>query len=422
MDIMEGVNSVECYFSSYDEFKNEYQNYRFDECSSCEGICELVESDVTCIIEGKILKFLPILILRCKKCGKEFLPEYTKQMIDSAYKIAVKEKQSMGEFHPTGYKRKFDYCTQQDYEYDYRDYYNIPGLCYDEEHHVEGFLTPVYFEKEALVFFLAMPEYDVEIFSESYGYIAKKDFSGLYQYDWNIPFGFNTNGKLIMWLGDIDEMDDKTKGILKPFNVPSDHLMTDSDFYRAQMKCIFSEPIIEKRILINKEAFISNIKKKYSVDLSHLTDECQEHEKKIKRPVVFTETTVAEVINAYDKILIEGFNVNELRKLYEVLYDPSERNAKYTSWQSIKLLEAILGKLSLSVENMDIASVMSPLYILHDYRILLDHLLSVDKIYDTKQHIITTLDVQRFSDQEAIYIEEIKRLNTLFNYFGILSK
>ena len=185
------------------------------------------------------------------------------------------------------------------------------------------------------------------------------------------------------------------------------------------MKCIFSEPIIEKRILINKEAFISNIKKKHSVDLSHLTDECQEHEKKVKRPVVFTETAVAEVINAYDKILVEGFNVSEMRKLYEALYDSSERNAKYTY---NKLIEAILVKLSVAVDNMDIASVMSPLYILHDYRILLDHLLSADKISDTKQHIVTTLGVQSFNDQEAIYNEEIKRLNTLFNYLGILSK
>ena len=253
---------------------------------------------------------------------------------------------------------------------------------------------------------MAMPEYEVEIFSESYGYIAKKDSSGLYQYDWNIPFGFNTNGKLIMWLGDIDGMDDKTKRILKPFNIPSDHLLIDSEFYQAQMKCVFSEPIIEKRILINKEAFISNIRKKYSVDLSHLTDECQKHEKKVKRPVVFTETAVAEVINAYDKILIEGFNVSEMRKLYEVLYDSSERNAKYTSWQSIKLIEAILAKLSLSVNNLDIT----------------DYLLSADKISDTKQHIVATLGVQSFNDQESIYNEEIKRLNTLFNYLGVLSK
>ena len=284
----------------------------------------------------------------------------------------------------------------------------MPGLCYDDEHSVEGFLTPVYFEKEALVFFLAMPEYEVEIFSESYGYFAKKDSSGLYPYDWNIPFGFNTNGKLIMWLGDIDNMDDRTKSILKPFNVPSYHLLIDSEFYQAQMKCTYSEPIIEKRILIKKEAFISNIKKKYPVDLSHLTEECQEHEKKVRRPVVFTETAVAEVINAYGKILVEGFNDSEMRKLYEALYASSERNAKYTSWQSIKLIEATLVKLSSSVDNMDIASVMSPLYILHDYRILLYHLLSTDKISDTKQHIVYTLGVQSLNDQEAIYNKEIK--------------
>lgn len=106
--------------------------------------------------------------------------------------------------------------------------------------------------------------------------------------------------------------------------------------------------------MIYKEVLIYNIKKKHSVDLSHLTDECQEHEKKVKRPVVFTETAVVEVINAYDKILVKWFNVSEMRKLYEELYTSSERNTKYTSWQTIKLIEAILVKLSLSVDNMDI--------------------------------------------------------------------
>lgn len=89
----------------------------------------------------------------------------------------------------------------------------------------------------------------------------------------------------------------------------------------------------------------------------------------------------------------------------KVLYDSSERNAKYTSWQSIKLIEAILVKLSLSVYSMDITAVISPLHILNDYRVLLDHLLSADKISDTKQHIVTTLGVQSFNDQEAIYKE-----------------
>lgn len=413
---------MEFVFASYDEFLEEYKRYRFDECGRCKGICELVESDITCIIENRSLHFVPLLVLRCKKCGAIFLPEHSKQMIDGAYKTAVKENQTIGEFHPTGYKKKFDYCKDIDFDYDHRDFYNIPGLSYDEEHSVEGFLTPVYFEKEALVYFLAVPEYEVEIFSESYGYFARKDSSGSYTYDWNVPFGFNTNGKLVMWLGDISYMDAKTRAILKPFNVSSDHLLTDSEFYQAQMKCIFSEPIIENQILLNKKTFISNIAKKYSIDLSHLIEECQQHEKKVKRPVIYSETAVAEVVNAYDKILIEGFNVAKLKELYEVLYPSAERNTNYTSWQSIKLIEAILNKLSVSIQNIDIAAVMSPLYILHDYRILLDHLLSSDKISETKEHIINTLGVQNFDDQENIYNEEIKRLNTLFNYLSILSK
>lgn len=289
---------MEYIFSSYEDFLNEYQNYRFDECSACHSICELEETLVNCYIEGRRLIFPKMLILRCKSCGATFLPEHTKQMIDGAYKMMIEYEQSMGEFTPRGYKEKFEYCNKQDFEYDHKDYYNIPGLSYDEEHSVKGFLTPVYFKKEALVYFLAVPDFEVEIFSESYGYIAKKDVTGVYQYDWNIPFGFNSNGKLVMWLGDIASMDDMTQAILKPFNVASDHLLIDSEFYQAQMKCIFSKPIIEKRILLNKNTFISNIRKKYSLDISHLTNECSEHEKKVKRPVVFTETTVAEVINA----------------------------------------------------------------------------------------------------------------------------
>lgn len=225
-----------------------------------------------------------------------------------------------------------------------------------------------------------------------------------------------------MWLGDIASMDDMTQAILKPFNVASDHLLIDSEFYQAQMKCIFSKPIIEKRILLNKNTFISNILKKYSLDISHLTNECREHEKKVKRPVVFTETTVAEVINAYDKILIEGFNISQMRNLYEVLYAETERDKKYQKWQSIKLIEAILRKLSDSIDNIDVDTTMSPLYILHDYRIFFDHLLSAEKKTDTKQHIIDTLGVQSFDEQEMIYNEEIARLDKLFSYLAVLSK
>ena len=129
---------MQCVFSSYDEFLKEYQTYHFDECNSCNGICELVETEVMCNIGDKVLNFSSMLVLRCKKCGKEFLPEHTKKMIDGAYRTAITENQAGGIFRPTGYKKKFEYCVAQDYNYDHRDYYDIPGLCYDEEHSVEG--------------------------------------------------------------------------------------------------------------------------------------------------------------------------------------------------------------------------------------------------------------------------------------------
>lgn len=263
----------------------------------------------------------------------------------------------------------------------------------------------------------------MDIFSETYGHIGKKDPEGVYIYDWDVPFGFNSNGKLVFWLGDLNYMDTQSQAILKGFNVDSDHLIVDSEFFQAQMNCTFSKPIIEKQILMNKDSFISNIKKKYNIDLAHLDEECSEHAKNIKRPLVFTEQSVSGVINAFDKVLVEGFNAGRLRELYEALYSENERDAQYGKWQSIRLIKEILLKFCNGIGNMiDVEKLISPLYILHDYRIYFDHLLSMDKQESTKAHIVATLGVQNFSEQEAIYLEEIDRLNKLFQYLVLLSK
>lgn len=46
----------------------------------------------------------------------------------------------------------------------------------------------------------------------------------------------------------------------------------------------------------------------------------------------------------------------------------------------------------------------------------------MDKKEETKRHILNTLGVSNFNEQEAIYNEEIKRLNSLFQYLAIISK
>ena len=180
---------------------------------------------------------------------------------------------------------------------------------------------------------------------------------------------------------------------------------------------------MEKQILHNRTTFVKNIYAKYGIDLSHLDEEGQEYANTIARPFVFNQRTVSDVINAYDKVLVEGISVDGLRRLYETLVGAQERIRGYEKWQSIKLIDKILSALSVtSKTEFDVCSVISPLYILHDYRILSDHLLPKEKQEEIKKHIIDTLLVTSFNEQETIYLEEVRRLNKLFLLLSLLSK
>jgi len=393
-----------------------------DKCL-CSGIIEMSLKNIKIIVSEKTMEITEIPMLECKKCGKLRFSEYAKEILYGMYNELLRRGDPGIVSHPNGYRKQYAYASAAEFLYDHRDYVSIPGLKYDEEHSEPGFLTPVYFERKALLHFVSDPDYIVDMFSETYGYIGKKDPEGLYLYEWSIPLGFNSNGKLVFWLGDLDQMDKISQTILKAFIVKSDHLLTDSEFYRAQMNCVFSHPIKEMQIILNKKQFVSNIKEKYKVDLVHLDDECQQQEVNIKRPIVYTEQTISSVINAFDKILVEGINVAKLKVLYEILFPASEREGKYQKLQSIRLIKSILIRLSVGITpSLDVEKVISPLFILHELRIYFDHLLSDEKQEETKKHIATTLGASDFSEQEKIYHVEIDRLNVLFQYLVILSK
>lgn len=154
-----------------------------------------------------------------------------------------------------------------------------------------------------------------------------------------------------------------------------------------------------------------------------MSEESIEHEHNINRPVIFTRQNVSDVINAFHKVLVEGIDTQGLRALYEQLISPENRNMKYKEWQSIKLIEGVLCELSEAAGlTFDIRGLMSPLYILNDYRILLDHLLAEKDQTETKTHIIETLSVNSFENQEAIYHEEIKRLEKLYSVLSLLTR
>lgn len=404
-------------------FEEIFENYCLDICPECRGILEVSMEHIFVEVKRKTMEIEELPMLKCKKCGAIQYTEYAKDILFGLYN-ELKRREDLGvKSKPNGYRKRYNYAQENEFIYDHRDYESIPGLQFDDEHPEIGFLTPVYFDRKALLYFISDPVYEVDIFSETYGFIAKKDTAGEYLYEWSAPFGFNTNGKLIFWLGDLDMMDNMSRGIFRSFNILSDHLLIDSEFYQAQMNCHFSKPIKEKQIVANKKNFISNINIKYGIDLTHLQDECIAQERNIQRPIVFNEQSVSGVINAFDKILVEGISVERLKNLYEVLYEDSERENGYTRWKSIRLVKEVLKKLSDGVEEtIDIEFILSPLYILHDYRIYLDHLLSVEEQERYRQHIATTLEVSSFDEQEKIYFEEIRRLDTLFQYLVLLSK
>lgn len=85
-------------FSTYNDFLTEYQTYKLDKCSNCEGVRELIDDDVTVVIENRTLHFPELLVLCCNKCGDKCLPEYSKQIIDGAYKSMIEQEQFVGEF------------------------------------------------------------------------------------------------------------------------------------------------------------------------------------------------------------------------------------------------------------------------------------------------------------------------------------
>ena len=83
-------------FSTYNDFLTEYQTYKLDKCSNCEGVRELIDDDVTVVIENRTLHFPELLVLCCNKCGDKCLPEYSKQIIDGAYKSMIEQEQFVG--------------------------------------------------------------------------------------------------------------------------------------------------------------------------------------------------------------------------------------------------------------------------------------------------------------------------------------
>lgn len=265
---------------------------------------------------------------------------------------------------------RFKQYDHLDLKYDPVDYYLIPGL-YREWN--DGYLTPVYFDKEVLLHYNNHPDYTVVLTSFSSGNILYKGKNLL-----SHGFGINPSGKLFLWLGDIssDFSGEEMKNHLKRFqasNIDSDHDIR-SQFYLSQNPSSPSEMFQvsdnEQRIFTLLESFDSEFEKEHGiraikVDVDKLTTN-------FKPPILEEREQVFAAFLAFDKMLVENLQPQVLRDaLLAKGIDKSKFQRNGSPLGSLKLLEMYLRDVK---QKANASEIVSPLFVLNDLRQLHGHL------------------------------------------------
>lgn len=214
-------------------------------------------------------------IFKCNSCGQfeSILPQeqcvkFKDEMMPSIHEGEFFDMPLKYIFSKIDPDRRFKHFDHLQFEYDPRDNYLIPGLYREWD---DGYLTPVFFDKDLLLYYNNHPDFSVKLTSFSGGEIYCK---GEPMFEWG--FGINRNGKIFKWLGDLDRdfKDESMKPHLKRFqasNVTSDHDIV-SKFYLSQNPFspsdAFQASDNETRLFRLKNDFNNQIKQDYGVEIS----------------------------------------------------------------------------------------------------------------------------------------------------------
>lgn len=399
----------------FDEYISEQKNWQSlctTKCS-CGHQFEMQISRVSVTIGIYRIDIQECPIMVCENCKKEKLCPDT---IMDAF-IILNEMRRMGIVSCRFTMKKderFKYAEEVGYKYDSRDIH-IPGLNIDlEDQTPRGFSCPVYFDKKVLNSFFADDNYELDIFSESYGSIAKKG-EGKWPYEWDVLFGINKNDKVVIFLGDLDQIpiDDRAVYWLKSYNIPSDHSLVSTEFYKAQVEGRFSDPIREQQIISLRNNFFTDVQKNYGINLFHLENEIENKKADIKKPINYSEREIKENIILLDGILNEGIDCGELRKLYIQLGGVDDEKIKT---KTRKLLESII---ALSEGKKKAHEIISPLYELNDLRVCFAHLLPESEIQKIQDKIVREYNLLSFNEYKKMYTTLLNKLYNLYRYLSM---
>lgn len=288
------------------------------DCNKCGGKLHLTyENHFTKLKNGEKIAFVDVPLLMCSECQKKYIPYLTKEILDTFKQELDDENESLDnnitEAHSTKtcseeVKKWYDFkklkslwCNDKfiaekvKFIYDKDDFYFIPGLIRPWK---KGFLTPVFFNIEVLLKYIHHPQYGLDIGADTFGYIYKNA-------EHYISFGINENNKVIMWLGDIINLNVEEQFYLRSENIPSDHSIS-SEFYEAEIEVKWAEASSERKLLKKRLEFNEQVRNNYNLAVAQLDTETLRIAKNIRKLLIDTNDAFKDLIIPLNELFVES--------------------------------------------------------------------------------------------------------------------
>lgn len=236
---------------------------------------------------------------------------------------------------------------------------NVMTFSYDRAERVtpDGYLTPVYFNKQVLIRYLYDSRFYCDFASETYGTIGGEDF--------DIAFGINKNGSVLMWLGDIMERIPQREQFYLLVENKEPEGDAASEFYDAQVNTVFTEPPLEIRTLNQLEKLNSSFEVKYGCFLykERSIEERIDEARRYKRILMNDTDDFKRFLTELNEIINESTNNTALRQLLDKNGVEFEKGSKGN-----KLLEKVYCAILGDDENS-----IAPFFYLYELRLWATH-------------------------------------------------
>ena len=246
----------------------------------------------------------------------------------------------------------------------------------------DGYLTPVYFNKQVLIRYLYDSRFYCDFASETYGTFGDDTFS--------ISFGINKNGSVLMWVGDImHNIPQREQFYLLVENIEPEGDAI-SEFYEAQINAKFTEPPLEIKTLNTVEKLNSAFESRFSCLLykERSIEERIDEARRYKRILMNDVDDFKRFITELNEIINESTNNTALRALL---------NSKGVDFEKGSKGNKLLEKVYISVLG-DTNNLIAPFFFLYDLRLWAAHTGKDDVLAD----VTNNLGLPNNSDFKAI--------------------